>query len=379
MNNDDEVEVSENKINRVKQYIDTDVYTEAKNRIRHIINTFDKLYVCFSGGKDSLATLHLTQEVYDEMGITEKVNVIFRDEELIPDDVINFVQSYYKSGKYNFYYYAVPLSSSKFVLGVTYPYIQWDESRPWIREKPEFAIKDSGGKVFDQYTMDKFAVEGVKGKIAFLNGIRADESLVRLRSCLNKHNENYITATEIPNVKMCKPIYDWTQNDIFRYFYDKNIKYCGIYDLQVLNGDGLRVSTPLHAESAKRFDKIKTLYPTFYQQLVDTFPEMLVQARYWKELDRESIIYKYEHSFSGIIKYIKDTVDDPKMQKLAITRVLRCKTTRDNNMKAGKYLKTMGGYPILYVFKAILAGQYKRAIQPSGVMSPAMREYEGLK
>ncbi len=59
--------------------------------MHHIINTFDKIFVCFSGGKDSLAVLHLVKEVYQELGINEKINVIFRDEEVIPDDIIDFV------------------------------------------------------------------------------------------------------------------------------------------------------------------------------------------------------------------------------------------------------------------------------------------------
>ena len=103
-----------------KKYIDSDVYTEAKKRIKHIINAFDDIIVCFSGGKDSLCVLSLVDEVYAELGIKEKVKVCFRDEELIPDDVIDFVKSKAESGKYDFRYYAIPLKSTKFILGKTY-------------------------------------------------------------------------------------------------------------------------------------------------------------------------------------------------------------------------------------------------------------------
>lgn len=372
--------MAEEKKQGVKGYIDTDVYTESKKRIRHIINTFDKMYVCFSGGKDSLTTLHLVQEVYDDMGITEKVNVIFRDEELIPDDVIAFVDSYYQSGKFNFYYYAVPLKSHKFILGNSYDYIQWDNNREWLRPKPEYAITLPEGdtRVFDQYTMDKFCVEGVNGKVAFVTGIRADESLIRLRSCINKKNENYINATDTPNVKLCKPIYDWTQDDVFLYFYKAGIKYCGIYDMQVINGNALRVSTPLHAESSKQFGKLKTLYPNYYQQLVNLFPEMIVQEKYWKDLDRYATMYQYEHSWNGIIKYINDNMEGHQRQ-LAVSRVIQCKGMRDSRLKAGKGIENMGGYPIMYVFKTVLAGQYKRVIQPQSNVSKVEKEYEGYE
>ena len=366
---------------KCKKYIDTDVYTESKKRIKHIINTFDKVYVCFSGGKDSTTVLHLVEEVYEEMGIKEKINVIFRDEELIPDDVVEFVQSYYHSGKYNFYYYAVPLKSTKFILGKTYAYIQWDNNRKWLREKPSFAITLPPGdnRVFDQYSMDQFCVEGVKGKIAFINGIRADESLIRLASCLSKKNENYINSTATPKVKLCKPIYDWSQDDIFLYFYKKNIKYCGIYDMQILNKDQLRVATPLHAENSKRFYKLKTLYPKYYQQLIDLFPEMIVQSQYWEELDRYGVIYRYDHSWQGIIDYIKDNIEDKKQAKLAVERVIAAKTGRESRLASGKGKHNMGGYPILYVFKQVVNGNYKRRIQPTNTASKKDFEYEGLE
>lgn len=52
--------------------------------------------------------------------------------------------------------------------------------------------------------------------MAFLTGIRADESLIRYRASVNKLNENYINATECKRVSLCKPIYDWRENDVFK-------------------------------------------------------------------------------------------------------------------------------------------------------------------
>ena len=47
---------------KIKKYIDANVYEEAKLRIAHIFDTFDTIVVLFSGGKDSLATMHLVKE-----------------------------------------------------------------------------------------------------------------------------------------------------------------------------------------------------------------------------------------------------------------------------------------------------------------------------
>ena len=72
---------------RVKHFLETDVLTEARARLRHTFEIFDTIAVMFSGGKDSLAVLHLTREIAKEFG-QKVVNVVFRDEELIPDPVL---------------------------------------------------------------------------------------------------------------------------------------------------------------------------------------------------------------------------------------------------------------------------------------------------
>ena len=176
------------------RYLDENVYTTAKKRINHALDLFDSVCVAFSGGKDSLVTLHLVEEVYVENGINRPVSVFFRDEELIPSDVIKFVQSYESQPtRFNFFYYAVQLESEKYVLGKKERYIQWDENRKWIRQKPETAITEIKGypknHVFSQYDMDEAVARNFKGKVGIFNGIRADESLIRYKSFKSSFSE----------------------------------------------------------------------------------------------------------------------------------------------------------------------------------------------
>lgn len=360
-----------------KKYIDTDVYTEAKKRIRHVLDLFDNVLVAFSGGKDSLAVLSLMEEVYREDGRTDKIKVFFRDEELIPDNVIDFVLEKAKSGKYDFRYYAIPLKSTKFILGKTVEYVQWDKDREWVRNPPDIAITLPEGeyRVFDQYSSDAYVCKDENGSCCILTGVRADESLMRFRSVVNKRNENYINQTKAKGIKLAKPIYDWTERDIFVYYCKSEISYCGIYNEEMWNGSALRVATPLHAESAKHLDKLRSQSPTLYQQIANIFPEVLVQERYWSDFDRGAVINLYPHSFEGIHQYIDDHISDSGQRKLAHKRVKDAEKCRQRTLDNSDNL---GGYPILYVFKCVLAGQTKRTIIPKLKPSKDELEYEGI-
>lgn len=346
---------------RIKKYIDIDVLTAAKQRINHLIDTFDTLAVMFSGGKDSLVVLHLIKEVYDERGITKPVNVVFRDEELIPMEVINFVDKYRQEPWIKMVWFAVPLASTKYILGMCHVYTQWDKKREHIRPMPEWAVTTAPDdtRIFDQYTMDDYAAEYYKGKVAFLTGIRSSESIMRFRASVNKLNENYINAVpSTDRVKLCKPIYDWEENDVFRYFYDRNIAYCKLYDQQMWAGQSLRVSTPLHAESAKRFDKIKQSAPEMYAKVIEIFPEMLAHERYYKELDRDAIKAKYGQTYEGVRAWIEENIEDEEQYRKALKRY---------NSVMTRAIKFPNVYPPKHLLNAFMSGAYKREILPQKV------------
>jgi predicted phosphoadenosine phosphosulfate sulfurtransferase len=368
---------------RIKEYISADVLTEAKRRINHIFDIFDAVAVCFSGGKDSLAVLHLAHEVAISRGITAPINVIFRDEEVIPNIVIDFVNGYRQLPWVNMYWYCVPLQSSKYILGRTMGYVQWDPARPWVRPRPDFGIclPKGDGRVFDQYTMDAFTAAPFRGKIAYLTGIRASESLTRFRASVNKLHDNYINASSAPNVSLCKPIFDWAENDVFRYFYDSGVHYCAVYDRELWGGHMLRVATPLHAENAKRLHLLRAVDPEFYDKVLQVFPEMEVQARYYGEVDQAGAVRQYGQSYDGVRAWITQNITDSSQLALALKRL-------DNALIRAR--SDPSRYPPDYLLNVFMRGDYKRKIlsnkksQPGGKSRrrpdiPISEQFDGLQ
>lgn len=80
-------------MSRIRRYLKEDVLTMARQRIRHVYDIFDNVVVMFSGGKDSMVCIHLVRELHEERGLGP-VRAVFRDEELIPDSVIETVDRY---------------------------------------------------------------------------------------------------------------------------------------------------------------------------------------------------------------------------------------------------------------------------------------------
>lgn len=335
------------------QKLGCNVLEAARRRIDDILDRYDSVVVAFSGGKDSLVTLHLLREQLQARDPHAKVNVIFRDEELIPDVVINFVDSYRQRPWVNMKWFTVPLASSKFVLGRVYDYIQWDPARDWVRPKPAWGINDPDGKVYDQYTMDGRVAQDFPGKVCVLTGIRCQESITRYRAIINKRGNPEVAATQEKRLHLGRPIYDWSEDDIFRYLWERQIPYCPIYDWQSAAGHNLRVSTPLHAEQAKRLDQLREVDPVFFDRVLRLFPEVAVQGRYYREYEapRPQTVEELE-------AWVKANFEGDQAE-LAAQRMKEVKTFWRNPEKAK-------GYPFDYVVSKFTSGVIKRVFLPKG-------------
>ncbi len=356
---------------KVEKYLDINVMEAARQRARYLFSVYDSIIVFFSGGKDSLVVLELMEEVRIELGIEKKLDVVFLDEELISDSHVEFVDKIARSGRFQFYWVVAPFTSEKFILGKKLKYVQWDVTRKWTRTPPDYAVKifDAGemheSDVFNRLFSDKYR------NACVCLGLRAAESRNRRLSVFKStdHERPYIVQAASKYVE-AKPIYDWQTKDIFKYFMDNKVEYAPVYDAQTWAKANLRVATPFTNEGAKSLDKLKKYDPVFFDRLMQVFPEMIVQERYYSMWDNKAIFKKYGVTEKGIVNYIDAELHGSDKLR-AVDTVQRLFINRENDRKNPKMQedgRPWVRYPLFYIFYQVIIGGYKRFI-------PALAHY----
>ena len=356
---------------RQKLYLDISCVDAARERMRHVYDTFDTVCIQFSGGKDSTAVLYLAKEIHEERGLGP-VKVIFRDEEMVSPSVIKFVEEGRNYDWVDMEWYCLPQGQEIWVLGRREYCLLWSGMREkqgrLVRPIPEWAIRaehfglDPTKKIIE--SIDYYTMQGKKGKVAFITGVRANESMIRYRSCVQKLHENYIVIPykmkkNIP-LRFAKVIYDWTADDVFKFITEEhNATYCDYYDYAALTGSNSRVGIPLHAVAIRRIGDVVATEPEFYDRLVECFPQIDAQRRWWPEFNIEAVIMRYaSEGWDGVKRCIEENVLTPGLKKraMAYTAEFRKKHAKDKN-----------SYPIHWLIRNLLMHEFvTTAVNPIG-------------
>lgn len=243
-----------------RQYLETDVWTLACERMRVIFERFDHVMVSFSGGKDSTATLQVALHVaHEEYPDRLPLRVIFYDEEVIAQETEDYVRRIAARDDVDLEWYCLPVRHRN-AASRTSPY--WWPWAPevrdkWARPMPPEAITTLEGFPTEP-PMARLTIPNANGLLAppelgnaaLVMGIRAQESPTRQRAVRVQdagEEFNYlkhlkaggdVSTTSRGNIWKAYPIYDWTTEDVWTAPAKFGWDYNKVYDLLEMRGMG---------------------------------------------------------------------------------------------------------------------------------------------
>ena len=315
-----------------KIYIEKSVLAAAKERLSESFDNFEKLYISYSGGKDSTVMTHLVLEEAIKRG--RKVGLLIIDLEAQYTETIRHIEEIIEKYKdhIDLHWFCGELLLRNAVSDYQPKWICWDEDKKdlWVREKPELA---SDLSQYDFYVpkmefeelMVIFGRWYAQGEPcgAFI-GIRSDESLHRYRAIVSDKtgrmmNNRKWTTLVADKVYNLYPIYDWATADIWLFHsQNKDLCYNKIYDLMTKAGvkfSNQRLYQPFGDDQKKGLWLYHILEPDTWYKLINRVSGVNSGALYSLErgnINGNTSISKPEnHTWESYTNFLLRTLPTP--------------------------------------------------------------------
>jgi predicted phosphoadenosine phosphosulfate sulfurtransferase len=279
----------------VKKEGELTVVEAAKKRIINAFSNGKKVYVSFSGGKDSLCLLDLILKLASRGKINpSQIIVEFIDEEAIFECVERTVHEWRKKvllsgGKFNWFCLEVKHFSCFNRLEQEETFICWDSAQKerWIRAPPPFAIREHPQLKNRVNTYQEFLIKHNADGIC-VTGVRMAESIQRQKYM----TQTFSAKSGLARGNMVWPLYDWRDSDVWKYLYEEHIEIPNIYLYLYQTGsrlNELRVSQFFSVDTAKSLVKMNEYYPDLMDRIIRREPNAYLAALYWdSEMFRRS-------------------------------------------------------------------------------------------
>ena len=276
----------------IKKQADINVLQAARQRVINVFSNNIKVYMSFSGGKDSIVLADITYNLIKEGLIDPSLlTVQFIDEEGMYDDVIEIVKAWRKrfllvGAKFEWYCVEVKHFSCFNMLTEDETFICWDryEEENWIRTPPPFAIRSHPLLDARMENYQTFLPRTTRDGIIMI-GTRAAESVQRL---INMSDRN---MNQLGDRKFV-PIYDWKDHDVWLYLYQNNvdipISYVQMWQVGVPKNQ-LRISQFFSIDTAKCLVKMAEFKPDLMNRVTKREPNAYLASLYYdSEMFRRS-------------------------------------------------------------------------------------------
>jgi predicted phosphoadenosine phosphosulfate sulfurtransferase len=219
-----------------------------------------------------------------------QLGVFFLDQEAEYSSTVDLMVEMMSQTNVEPMWYQVPLYLTNVTSYSQDMFYAWDPDGGWIREKHPLAIKHIDADYPERfYPFFQWKEKG-SADTAFLVGLRAEESLNRLRAVVQNpgwEGVRWSTKTAGKNSYRFYPIYDWTMGDVWRYIHEEGLPYNVVYDRMFRGNRALyktmRVSNLVHEKSFKCLADLQEFEPETFDKLAERIPGIRVAALYGHE------------------------------------------------------------------------------------------------
>ncbi len=305
------------------------VYEASLERIEFIFKNFPKIYISFSGGKDSGIMLNLVIDYMRKNKISKKIGVMILDNEANYEYSLQFMHRVLQKNLdlLDVYWCCLPITLPCTVSSYHVDWQCWGEEDKarWIRPMPkESYIVNFKNHKFDffkenmsyQEFWDKFGDWYGQGeRTACLIGIRTAESLNRFRAIMNQDKETLHgqmwTKKNTDIVYNCYPIYDWKTDDVWIGNAKFDWDYNKLYDIFYKAGvpvSKMRVASPFMSESKSSLGMYRVIDPHVWAKLCARVQGANFVATYGKQLNYRSFTLPNGHTWKSFTKFLLATL-----------------------------------------------------------------------
>jgi predicted phosphoadenosine phosphosulfate sulfurtransferase len=274
------------RINK-KQLVDKSCFDLAVERMALCFERFDKVFVSFSGGKDSTACLNIALEAAKLVG-TLPLDVVTYDEEAIPPETVEYMERVAARPDVRFHWYCLPVKHRN-ACSRKHPFwYPWDgdNSKLWVRPLPQLAITELNGfhKGMSTEHCPPLVMPPTNGRVCNVMGIRCQESMTRYMSVATKKGFDCFTIqTDASWVSKAYPIYDWSVEDVWRaparFGWDYNRAYDRMEACGVSRVDA-RCSPPYGEQPIRRLWSYSQCWPELWAKMTQRVHGAATAARY---------------------------------------------------------------------------------------------------
>lgn len=312
-------------------YKDKNVYDAAIERLDFIFANFERVYLSFSGGKDSGVMLNLVIDYMRKNKIDKKLGIQILDNEANYELSEQFMHRMIQNNLdiLDVYWCCMPITLPCTVSSFAVDWQCWGNRdkdrwiRPMSKEKYIVNIENHPFDFFEEDMSyddfwDGFAEWYSQGKsCANLIGIRTVESLNRFRAILNDKKETLDgrmwTKKNTDHTYNCYPIYDWRTEDIWTANAKFEWDYNKLYDVFYMAGvpvHSMRVASPFMSESKSSLNLYRVIDPNIWSRLCARVQGANFIATYGKQLNYHSFKLPPNHTWKSFVKFLLDTLPD---------------------------------------------------------------------